>query len=182
MQLFLHLGILHLTNVKVKMKSLSRVWPSATPRTTALQAPPPMGSSRQEYWSGVPLPSAFQCTWQILLLKNYMWKPYPKMIIERTLKCTVSKEQKSITEEIINLSCTHLCLDFCILLYRTQKTKWMYICPSNLVHHTDVVCLCPHITVLAHWAKIICLHICLTPEPGCLWMAEVSGSRSHLFL
>ena len=94
----------------------------------------------------------------------------------------MSKEQKSITEEIINLSCTHLHLDFCILLYRTQETKWMYTCPSNLVHHTDVVCLCPHITVLVHWAKIICLNICLTPEPGCLWMAEVSGSLSHLFL
>ena len=42
---------------KVKVKSLSRVWPSATPWTAAHQAPPPMGFSRQEYWSGVPLPS-----------------------------------------------------------------------------------------------------------------------------
>ena len=42
---------------KVKMKSLSRVWPSATPWTAAYQAPPHMGFSRQEYWSGVPLPS-----------------------------------------------------------------------------------------------------------------------------
>ena len=40
---------------KVKVKSLSRVWPSATPWTAALQAPPSMGFSRQEYWSGVPL-------------------------------------------------------------------------------------------------------------------------------
>ena len=39
------------------MKSLSRVQPSATPWTTAYQAPPSMGFSRQEYWSGVPLPS-----------------------------------------------------------------------------------------------------------------------------
>ena len=31
--------------------------PSATPWTAAYQAPPPMGFSRQEYWSGVPLPS-----------------------------------------------------------------------------------------------------------------------------
>ena len=30
---------------------------SATPWTVACQAPPPMGFSRQEYWSGVPLPS-----------------------------------------------------------------------------------------------------------------------------
>ena len=42
---------------KVKVKSLSRVQPSETPSTAAFQAPPSMGSSRQEYWSGVPLPS-----------------------------------------------------------------------------------------------------------------------------
>ena len=35
---------------KVKVKSLSRVWP------LAFQTPPSMGFSKQEYWSGVPLP------------------------------------------------------------------------------------------------------------------------------
>ena len=43
--------------VKVKVKSLSRVWLSATPWTVAYRAPLSMGFSRQEYWSGVPLPS-----------------------------------------------------------------------------------------------------------------------------
>ena len=42
---------------KVKVKSLSHVRPSAIPWTAAYQAPPSMGFSRQEYWSGVPLPS-----------------------------------------------------------------------------------------------------------------------------
>ena len=42
---------------KVKGKSLSRVLLLATPWTAAYQAPPSMGFSRQEYWSGVPLPS-----------------------------------------------------------------------------------------------------------------------------
>ena len=42
---------------KVKVKLLSRVWVFKTPRTAAYQAPPSMGFSRQEYWSGVPLPS-----------------------------------------------------------------------------------------------------------------------------
>ena len=42
---------------KVKVKSLSRVQLFATPWTAAYQAPPPMGFSRQEYWSGVPLSS-----------------------------------------------------------------------------------------------------------------------------
>ena len=42
---------------KVKVKSLSRVRLLATPWTAAYQAPPPMGFSRQEYWSGMLLPS-----------------------------------------------------------------------------------------------------------------------------
>ena len=42
---------------KVKVKSLSRVRLLAIPWTAAYQAPPSMGFSRQEYWSGVPLPS-----------------------------------------------------------------------------------------------------------------------------
>ena len=41
----------------MKVKSLSRVQLSATPWTAAHQAPPSMVFSRQEYWSGVPLPS-----------------------------------------------------------------------------------------------------------------------------
>ena len=42
---------------KVNVKSLGHAWLLATPWTTAHQAPPSMGFSRQEYWSGVPLPS-----------------------------------------------------------------------------------------------------------------------------
>src|SRR5574337_866978 len=44
---------------KVKVKSLSRVRLLATPWTSAHQAPPSMGFSRQKYWSGVPLPSLY---------------------------------------------------------------------------------------------------------------------------
>ena len=40
---------------KVKVKSLSRVRLFATPWTAIHQAPPSMGFSRQEYWSGLPL-------------------------------------------------------------------------------------------------------------------------------
>ena len=63
------------------MKSLSRVWLFTTPWTAAYQAPPSMGVSRQEHWSGLPLPSpqseeegvlregcwlVFVCRWQRL--------------------------------------------------------------------------------------------------------------------
>ena len=40
-----------------EVKSLSRVGLFATPWTVAYQAPPSMGFSRQEYWSGLPFPS-----------------------------------------------------------------------------------------------------------------------------
>ena len=45
--------------MKVKSESevVSLVQLLATPWTAAHQAPPSMGFSRQEYWSGVPLPS-----------------------------------------------------------------------------------------------------------------------------
>ena len=46
-----------LDHVKVKVKSLSRVHLFATLWTVACQALPSMGFSRQEYWSGLPLPS-----------------------------------------------------------------------------------------------------------------------------
>ena len=44
---------------KVKVKSLSRVRLFVTPWTAAHQAPPSIGFSRQEYWSGLPLPSPY---------------------------------------------------------------------------------------------------------------------------
>ena len=42
---------------KVKVKSLSCVWLLVAPWTAAYQAPPSMGFSGQQYWSGVPLTS-----------------------------------------------------------------------------------------------------------------------------
>ena len=53
---------------KVKVKWLSCVWLLVTPWTAAFQAPLSMGFSRQEYWSGVPLPSAIK---SIILCTKY---------------------------------------------------------------------------------------------------------------
>ena len=44
-------------SLKLKVKLLSRVRLFATPRTVAYRAPPSMGFSRQEYWSGLSFPS-----------------------------------------------------------------------------------------------------------------------------
>ena len=59
---------------KVKGKSLSHVWLLATPWTAAHQAPLSMGFSRQEYWSGVLLPSLklvlVPCKYEVAM---YFW-------------------------------------------------------------------------------------------------------------
>ena len=54
---------------KVKVKSLSR----ATPWTATFQAPPSMGFSRQEYWSGVPLSSPSNSVSLYGFRKNRVW-------------------------------------------------------------------------------------------------------------
>ena len=56
---------------KVKGKSFSHVQLLATSWTAAYQAPPSMGFSRQEYWSGLPLPSPNICLFNQYLLSNY---------------------------------------------------------------------------------------------------------------
>ena len=52
---------------KVKVELLSHVWLLATPWTAAYQAPLSMGFSRQEYWSGLPLPSPYY--WALNMVK-----------------------------------------------------------------------------------------------------------------
>ena len=60
----------------VKVKSLSRVRLLATPWTAAYQAPPSMGLSRQEYWSGVSLPSPVICCGTSLFI-TLVWHFFP---------------------------------------------------------------------------------------------------------
>ena len=86
---------------KVKVKSLSPVRLLATPWTAAYQAPPTVGFSRPEYWSGVPLPSSstmfqfgiwvnlsglsFAIYWPIWSLSRSV--PYSLDCYSFTLKC-----------------------------------------------------------------------------------------------
>ena len=56
---------------KVKVKSLSRVRLLATPWTAAHQAPPSMGFSRQEYWSGLPFPSPIKLPRNCLFSRSF---------------------------------------------------------------------------------------------------------------
>ena len=62
-------------NWKVKVKLLSHVWLLTTSWTAAYQAPLSMGFSRQEYWSGVRLPSLSIDIRHSLLL-NHIFLPH----------------------------------------------------------------------------------------------------------
>ena len=66
---------------KIKVKSPSRFRLLASPWTAAYQTPLSMGFSRQEYWSGVPLPSPILVEAQTILSPNYyssfiFWREY----------------------------------------------------------------------------------------------------------
>ena len=65
---------------KVKAKLLSCVWLLVTSWTAAYQAPPSMGFSRQEYWSGVPLPSPFKHLVLPIAIKDCFQRTEPPIL------------------------------------------------------------------------------------------------------
>ena len=76
---------------KLKVKSLNCVWLIVTPRTAAYQAPPSMGFYRQEYWSGVPLPSLLTSLKHRLFFKTL--KPTVILNITSPIFATGAKTQ-----------------------------------------------------------------------------------------
>ena len=90
------------------MKSLSHVQLFATPRTVAYQAPPSMGFSRQEYWSGVPLPSledlpnpGIEPRSSALLADALPSEPPGKSFLKRKTKIFMEKKKASLLIHIL---------------------------------------------------------------------------------
>ena len=92
--------LLQLWKWKVKVKSLSHVPLFTTPWTAAYQAPPSMGFSRQEYWSGVPLPSPRFSLIIHFIHSNiyiYMSIPNPQFILEQWFaSCRLTSDSVSL--------------------------------------------------------------------------------------
>ena len=90
---------------KVKVKSLSRSWLLATPWTGAYQAPPSMGFSRQEYWSGVPLPSPSVTNLPPKTLKYTLPQIMVLMVLkgEESKKGTLLPTSSQVTLEFSNI-------------------------------------------------------------------------------
>ena len=84
---------------KVKVKSLSRVRLFVTPWTAAYQAPPFMGFSRQEYWSGVPSSSP--------LFKQFI----------------IDKKRKKAPESLVTFPCSLSVLVYVHILFTVIVTR-----------------------------------------------------------
>ena len=96
---------------KVKVKLLSRVRLLATPWTAAYEAPPSMGFSRQEYWSGLPLPAPFwvlrvlYILWLLILYQICDFQTFSPILWFAFLLCW-----------------------WCLLIYRIWQFSWSPVC------------------------------------------------------
>ena len=102
------------------MKSLSCARLLATPWTAAHQAPPSMGFSRQEYWSGVPFPASAAATAAKSLQScptlcdpidgSPLGSPVPGILQARTLEWAVissmheSESESEVAQSFLTLS------------------------------------------------------------------------------
>ena len=75
---------------KVRVKSLSRVRLSATPWPAAHPAPPSMGFSRQECWSGVPLPSPWVAWAACMFWKLVLCQLFHLLLFSHILRAVFS--------------------------------------------------------------------------------------------
>ena len=92
---------------KVKVKSLSRVRLFATPWTSAHQNPLSMGVSRQEYWSGVPLPSPTNMSTHCQLLCSYtfpnkQWEPSKVIYAKVSYQAQVLRQPQPACWDLYN--------------------------------------------------------------------------------
>ena len=99
------------------MKSFSRVQLFTTPWTAAYQAPPSMGFSRQEYWSGVPLPSPEDRGTRVQILTVCQCPEELLKVWGQHLRHPTAPQEVSWPNLVVfTLLCTQLCLTLCDLI------------------------------------------------------------------
>ena len=119
---------------KVKLKSLSHVRLFATPWTAAYQAPLSMGFSRQENWSGVPLPSPTE--YLMVLCMEWLFNKY--------LFIFNLKAQININYLLYSLICLTQ-----LLKWRFKSSQFCYERDLLLGPMADTFCLEKTVTLLA---------------------------------
>ena len=174
------------------MKSLSRVQPSATLWTAAFQAPLSIGFSRQEYWSGVPLPSP-------LLRQHLPFYPHFQLMNDQDLpKLHYPPITSALQPPSSLVTPPHLSFPLhptLILLFKTTPQKFSsltsLIFPLPRVISTSIQ-TCDYFSQLTR--KSIPTHFCLQLPPRfsahlkkclgilvCTFLQSVSSSFLHSF-
>ena len=109
------------------------VWLFVTPWTVAYQAPPSMGFSRQEYWSGLPLPSPV-CTLDQTKLPKMDQHGWDNSEDSKNRKqdscslwgmCRIRKKLSHFTLHFIETT-NAFCVDIMLLINRMQKYTLKY--------------------------------------------------------
>ena len=90
------------------LSRFSRVRLPATPWTAAHQAPPSMGFSRPEYWSGVPLPLFYKWFHITLFWKENTSLNYPMEAPKHNVKSTESESPDSDMTFITSMAFSRL--------------------------------------------------------------------------
>ena len=125
---------------KVKVKSLIRVRPFATPWTAAYQAPPSLGFSRQEYWSGVPLPSPYVILtgYKSSTVQNQVTKGH-KRKCEKTreglVKRTFCDHFKHFTHPYHMTNSIFMCVMISIILPNERMIWDIFYKDTCMIHH-----------------------------------------------
>ena len=159
---------------KVKAKSLSRIRLLATAWTAAYQAPPSMGFSRQEYWSGVPLPSPHCCL------------PSPKVCSSScplSRWCYIIVKKKSIYTYLFFILLTNwkrLFIELCISQFSSVAQLCLTLCypmdfstPGFPVHHQLLEFTQTHVYCIGD--AIQTFHPLSSPSPLSLNLSQHQG-------
>ena len=167
----------------MKVKSLSRVPLFATPWTAAYQAPPSMGFSRQEYWSGVPLPSPFlmyilsqiiieqEAFWSHTRCQIYIVLPFTSLEVTWIQGSWLTGAHNGI------LGGHDLLMPMCPTQrnsIQSQRKKTETMLSASLFHWLCLslwtyisVCVCVCVTLYLHLCVGDCTYICMC---GCTYM------------
>ena len=123
----------------MKVKSLSRVRLLAIPWTAAYQAPPSLGFSRQEYWSGLPLPSLIH----ILEYDNYR-----QLKVFLLYNCIFSVKHAIISSNVILVLVKLIVILFqhvyskSILCDLSDKSRQQFIDTLSIVNNNCIFIVC----------------------------------------
>ena len=142
------------------LSRFSCVWLCATPQTSTHQAPPSLGFSRQEHWSGLPLPSPMQESekWKWSRCHVRLFATSWTAAYQAPLSMGFSRQEYwSLCARFayIRYSCMHVC-KFYTFIYKYECWSLSYVC-MHYIYMSICVCIYMH-TIHLYTLNIFNVH------------------------